>query len=61
MHDTDELIHVLSGRMRLELGGETIELDPGDSVQYDGSTPHRILSVGDERLEFISALSPAAL
>lgn len=61
MHDTDEFIHVLSGRMNLELGGEAIALGPGDSVQYDGSTPHRILSVGSERLEFISALSPAAL
>lgn len=60
-HDTEEFIHVLSGRMRLEFASEVFELGPGDSVQYDGSMPHQILSVGDSKLEFISALSPAAL
>lgn len=46
-HDTDDMLHVLSGRLELHSEGyETVHLDPGDTVHFDGMMPHACLSVG---------------
>jgi mannose-6-phosphate isomerase-like protein (cupin superfamily) len=36
-HDEDEVYYVLSGRARLEIGGQTVEAGPG-SILYVGAT-----------------------
>jgi quercetin dioxygenase-like cupin family protein len=45
-HEGEEFIHVLSGKLNLEYGGESHVLSGGDSVYYDSIVPHR-LSAGD--------------
>jgi transcriptional regulator with XRE-family HTH domain/quercetin dioxygenase-like cupin family protein len=45
-HEGEEFIHVLSGKLKLEYGGDTHVLSGGDSVYYDSVIPHR-LSAGD--------------
>ena len=39
---------VLSGRLEVTVGFETRVLGPGDSIDFDSSTPHRLRNAGDE-------------
>ncbi|MCX2970088.1 MULTISPECIES: helix-turn-helix domain-containing protein [Streptomyces] len=41
-HAGEEWLYVLTGRLRLALGGDEHVLDPGDAAHYDSLTPHRI-------------------
>ncbi|WP_284164896.1 XRE family transcriptional regulator [Frigidibacter sp. SD6-1] len=46
-HETDDMLHVLSGRLALHTEGyETAVLAPGDTVHFDGAMPHACLSAG---------------
>lgn len=56
--DSEEVFVVLSGRVRLQLGGDTYELGRGDSVQYRSSTPHRVANHGSEPAEVMFVVSP---
>jgi transcriptional regulator with XRE-family HTH domain len=56
--DSEELFVVLHGTVQLQLGSETHELEPGDSIDYRSSTPHRISNVGDELAEVMWIISP---
>jgi transcriptional regulator with XRE-family HTH domain len=47
-HQGREYGYVISGRLRIEVGSETLELGPGDSVVFGSQTPHRFRAVGDE-------------
>ena len=44
VHDGEEFIYVLSGRVVLDIGEDTYQLEPGDSVYYLSTTPHLIAS-----------------
>jgi transcriptional regulator with XRE-family HTH domain len=46
---------VLSGRLRLTIGfdEEQYELEPGDSIAFESSRPHRLENAGDEPVEAI--------
>jgi mannose-6-phosphate isomerase-like protein (cupin superfamily) len=56
--DSEELFVVVSGTVQLELGGEVFELEPGDSIDYRSSTPHRISNVGQQLAEVMWIISP---
>jgi len=56
--DSEELFIVVSGTVRLELGGEQFELEPGDSIDYRSSTPHRAVNTGQELAEVLWIISP---
>jgi transcriptional regulator with XRE-family HTH domain len=56
--DSEELFVVLSGHVQLELGGDVHELETGDSIDYQSSTPHRVNNVGEERAEVMWIISP---
>jgi transcriptional regulator with XRE-family HTH domain len=56
--DSEELLLVLSGRVQLQLGGELLHLDTGDSVNYRSSTPHRVANHGDTPAEVLFVISP---
>jgi transcriptional regulator with XRE-family HTH domain len=56
--DSEELLIVLTGGVRLELGGEVHELESGDSIDYRSSTPHRVVNGSDEPAEVIWIISP---
>ena len=48
-HAEDEFVHVLAGRLRVDLGDEgTHDLAAGDSLYYVGGTAHRWSAVGDD-------------
>jgi transcriptional regulator with XRE-family HTH domain len=53
-------IHVLRGKLALDLEGEQFELGPGDSLTFPGRTPHTYRnSSGRERCEALLAVAPA--
>ena len=56
--DSEELFVVVSGTVRLDLGGEEFELEPGDSIDYRSSTPHRVVNTGQELAEVLWIISP---
>lgn len=39
---------VVSGRVEIEYGDETLQLGPGDSIVFGSDTPHRFRALGDE-------------
>jgi transcriptional regulator with XRE-family HTH domain len=47
-HRGKEYGFVVSGRLAIEVGDETVELGPGDAVVLRSGTPHRFRAVGDE-------------
>lgn len=48
-HDTDDMLHVLSGTLILHTEGYApATLHPGDTVHFDGTMPHACLKSGPE-------------
>lgn len=39
---------VVSGRLGVQLGFDQYELEPGDSIGFDSTQPHRLWNLGDE-------------
>lgn len=59
-HPGEECVVVLEGAMDIEIGDESYHLEEGDSIYYYCAVPHRITSVGDKNLVFLSAITPPA-
>jgi quercetin dioxygenase-like cupin family protein len=57
-HNGEEVILVLKGKMGIQIGDDSYELDEGDSIYYFATVPHRIVNIGDEDLEFVSTITP---
>lgn len=47
-HEGQEFDYVLTGSLRLVLGGEELLLTPGDSIYYDSSLPHAMYAEGGD-------------
>ncbi|MDO8188356.1 cupin domain-containing protein [Conexibacter sp. JD483] len=47
-HAGHEYGTVLDGRLGVTVGFDTYELEPGDSISFESSTPHRLYNAGDE-------------
>jgi transcriptional regulator with XRE-family HTH domain len=47
-HQGREYGYVISGRLGIEVGEQTLELGPGDAVAFGSETPHRFRALGDE-------------
>lgn len=58
-HEGEEWAIVLSGRLKLWVGSEVYFLDPGDSIYFRSSVPHRIANAFDGVTECIWVNSPA--
>ena len=56
--DSEEILLVIAGRVHVQLGAEINELETGDSITYQSSTPHRVSNAGDETAEVIFVISP---
>ncbi len=39
---------IVSGRLGVQLGFDRYELEPGDSIGFDSTQPHRLWNLGDE-------------
>lgn len=49
---------VLTGRLKVWVGSEVYVLDPGDSVYFASSVPHRVANLSDGVTEYIWVNSP---
>jgi len=47
-HEGQEFDYLLSGSMKIVLGGNELLLEPGDSVYYDSSLPHAMYALGGD-------------
>jgi transcriptional regulator with XRE-family HTH domain len=56
--DSEELLLVLEGTVRVELGGRAFALGRGDAIDYRSSVPHRIINVGAAPAEVLFVVSP---
>ncbi|MBA3743393.1 XRE family transcriptional regulator [Sporichthya sp.] len=54
VHDGQEWLYVLSGRMRLCLGDQDLVLGPGEVAEFDTRVPHWFGSTGDGPAEVLS-------
>ena len=52
-HGGKEYGYVLAGRLGVRIGFDEYVLEPGDSVSFDSSSPHRLWTIGDEAAEAI--------
>lgn len=52
-HEGEQWMYVLSGRVRLGLGEDEFELDPGDAAHFDASEPHRLGALDGRDAEII--------
>ena len=52
-HHGREYGYVVEGRMGIQLGFEVYELEPGDSIAFDSTKPHRLFNLGDEPVHAI--------
>jgi mannose-6-phosphate isomerase-like protein (cupin superfamily) len=52
-HEGEEWGMVLSGRLKVWVGDDIYFLDPGDSIAFPSTTPHRLANAADEVTEYI--------
>lgn len=52
-HSGREYGMVLSGRLRVKVGFDTFELEPGDSICFDSQVPHQLATIGDEAVKAV--------
>lgn len=52
-HEGEEWLYVVSGRLRLTLGEEVVEMEAGDAAYFDGMLRHAFDVIGDEDVEML--------
>lgn len=57
-HQGEECNVILSGRALMEVGNESFDLRPGDSIYLKCDIPHRTVNVGRSVVRMISAITP---
>lgn len=57
-HEGYEWVYVLSGRYRLLLGDQDLELLPGEVVEFDTRVPHAFANPGDHPAESLMLFGP---
>jgi transcriptional regulator with XRE-family HTH domain len=57
-HEGYEWLYVLSGRLRLVLGGRDLLLSAGEVVEFDTRTPHWVSNPGPDPVEAIGIYGP---
>jgi transcriptional regulator with XRE-family HTH domain len=56
--DSEELLVVLAGEVKVEIGDTVHHLDHGDTLSYLSSQPHRLINAGDQPSHLIWIISP---
>lgn len=57
VHDGQEWLYVLSGRLRLVIGEQDVILGPGEAAEFDTRIPHWLSGVGAQQTELLSIFS----
>jgi transcriptional regulator with XRE-family HTH domain len=55
-HPGNEMVLVLSGRLDIYVGFERFELEPGDSIEFPSSMPHRYVNPSDETARAVTVI-----
>jgi len=55
-HPNHEVSYVLSGKLRVNIHGNTIDLLPGDSIYFDASYAHSMQAIGGEPARFLAII-----
>jgi len=55
-HDGEEFLFVLEGRVEIQFGDFSDILEPGDSIYYDSTVPHRVSCVDDVPAQIIAVI-----
>lgn len=57
-HHGEELIHVLTGTLVVNVGGHDFTLEEGDSITYDSATPHHVCNRTARPVSALAAVTP---
>ena len=57
VHDGQEWLYVLSGRLRLVIGEQDVTLGPGEAAEFDTRIPHWLSATGAAPAEILSIFS----
>jgi mannose-6-phosphate isomerase-like protein (cupin superfamily) len=52
-HHGREYGYIISGHLGIQIGFQEYRLDPGDSIAFDSTQPHRLFNRGDEPVHAI--------
>ena len=55
-HEGEEFIFVLSGKIKINYGKKTYELEAGESIYYDSVVPHDVHAKGDENARILAVV-----
>jgi transcriptional regulator with XRE-family HTH domain len=56
VHEGEEFIYVLEGRMKVQLGEETEVLEPGDSIYFKCTMPHHVTCDGNDPARILAVI-----
>lgn len=58
-HPEEQVMYVLSGRLRVTCGGETYEVGPGEATFNPSNVPHQVMALEDTTaLSFKNQVAP---
>jgi quercetin dioxygenase-like cupin family protein len=57
-HPTEQLVHMLAGRLRIWIADDEVTVGPGEVVLIPPDVPHRGEAVGPENAVYLEVLSP---
>jgi transcriptional regulator with XRE-family HTH domain len=57
---TEEWILVITGKIKLQIAGESYSLEPGDSIVYEGWELQEVASLCDEESQYVVGMTPPA-
>lgn len=52
-HGGQEFIYMLAGKLEITVGGETMALEPGDSIYFDPNLPHASRALGKTPAKYL--------
>ncbi len=55
-HSGEEFMFVLHGQIEVSLGEEQFLLQPGDSIYYDATVPHRVVHRGEKEARVLAVI-----
>jgi len=55
-HPGEEFLYVLEGKVLVQLADHTDILEPGDSIYYDATLPHRVSCYECEQAKIVAVI-----
>jgi mannose-6-phosphate isomerase-like protein (cupin superfamily) len=56
---TEEIYYIVAGNGRMDVGGETAEVGPGDAIFIPAGNSHSLANTGDEPMRILLVCGPA--